>query len=228
MKQTLQKEWKNILFLVLIVAAAIVIYLLSRGESASAQPAQPTAQNTTAKDTAQETPVATEPIRQQPGVTEGVFKTYLSMSDVIDSEPLDLPNNTYIVSYRKAITVRARLKYELTDGCISSVELAFPLPKEMKQRSNRYPEALIYDANAALKRALPKGVPDVLCDVISAACSERIIYKKTIRAWAKTALSLEGTEDKVEEQESGCRFVAYRTMENNVEQLVCAFYLSQD
>lgn len=225
MKQTLHKELTNILFLVLIVAAAVIIYLLSRGESGAAKTSALGAAESSATQQVQEnTP---EPVEKQPGVPEAVFETYLSSSEVVSSEAWDRTAHTYIVTYDKASQLKGTLRYELREGCISSMEISFLLPVKFKTSVFQYPKALIYSANQALERALPEGLPDLLSDVMPAACEGDALQQSSARFWAEQALQLKKTGDKFEDTESGYRFLAYRSQEGSVQKLVTVLFLDE-
>ena len=225
MKQTLHKELTNILFLVLIVAAAVIIYLLSRGESGAAQTRTQSAEASASAELAQEnTP---EPVEKQPGVPEAVFETFLTTSEVVSSEALDRTAHTYVVTYDEASQLKGTLGYELREGCISSVEISFLLPVKFKTSVFRYPKALIYSANQALERALPEGLPDLLSDVMPAACEDDALQQSSVRYWAEQALLLKKTGDKFEDTEAGYRFLAYRSLEGTVQKLVCVLFLDE-
>lgn len=225
MKQTLHKELTNILFLVLIVAAAVIIYLLSRGESGSAQTRTQSAEASASAELAQEnTP---EPIELQPGVPEAVFETFLTTSEVVSSEALDRTANTYVVTYDEASQLKGTLRYELREDCVSSVEVTFLLPTKFKSSEYRYPKALTYSANQALERALPEGLPAVLSEVMPAACEGGALQQSNVRFWAEQALLLKKDGAKFEDEESGYRFLAYRSQEGSAQKLVCVLFLDE-
>ena len=225
MKQTLRKELTNILFLVLIVAAAVIIYLLSRGESGSAQALARSAEaSATAQQAQENTP---EPIKQQPGVPEAVFETYLTTSEVVSSEALDRTANTYVVTYDEASQLKGTLRYETREGCVSSVEISFLLPVKFKSNDYLYPKALVYSANQALERALPEGLPNVLSDVMPAASASGVLQQSNVRFWAEQALLLKKDGAKYEDEKSGYRFLAYRSKEGSAQTLVCVLFLDK-
>lgn len=225
MKQTLHKELTNILFLVLIVAAAVIIYLLSRGESGATKTSvQSATESASAQQPQEDTP---EPVEKQPGVPEAVFETCLSSSEVVSSEAWDRTAHTYVVTYDKASQLKGTLRYELREGCISSVEISFLLPIKYKTSVFRYPKALTYSANQALERALPDGLPDLLSDVMPAACEDDALHQSSVRYWAEQALLLKKTGDKFEDTEGSYRFLAYRSLDGTVQKLVCVLFLDE-
>ena len=223
MKQTLRKELVNILFLILIVAAAVIIYLLSRGEANSTQTASRIKDSSENMQKAKK--VTPEPIEKQAGVPEAVFETFLASSDVISAEARNRTENLYVITYDDASQLQGTLLYELREGCISSVEISFPLPVKFKTSQFRYPKALIYSANKALERALPKGLPEVLCEVFPAACEDDELQQSSVRFWAEKALVLKSVGAKFEDKESGYRFLAYRSQEGSAQKLVCVLFL---
>lgn len=96
MKQALRRELTNIVFLILIVASAVVIYLLSRAEDGDR--ATPISPETTSVQGAQteslqtgpdETPAPTsaaEATASVRGVPEAVFQTHLATSELYSAK----------------------------------------------------------------------------------------------------------------------------------------------
>ncbi|MEZ4626701.1 MAG: hypothetical protein R2912_00845 [Eubacteriales bacterium] len=139
MKQTLRRELTNIIFLVLIVAAAVVIYLLSRAENrAQAPDASPTpASETASKQTSEETNAtdSSEPTNTPEessttrGVPESVFKTHLLSSDLYSAKPVRNKSTTYTLIWNESEQSEVLLTYELRNGDLSSLEITFQLPE---------------------------------------------------------------------------------------------------
>ena len=138
MKQTLRNQLTNIVFLVLIVSAALAIYLLSRadGETA-AQTATPIATER-ATESATPAPSGTETKQSSArGVPESVFTTYLATSEVFSVEKSRHHAREYSLTYGDSSKIKSTLIYEVIDGNLSSVEIDFPVLEEYKKKGKQ-------------------------------------------------------------------------------------------
>ena len=224
MKETFKRELTNILFLVLIVAAAVIIYLLSRGPTAGTQIAAQAAIATPAPAAPSDTP---QPTEKPLGVPESVFLTHLASSDVYSSERAAQGPRSYVVAYNESTLISAKLQYELKDGCISSVELTFLLPEKYKTKGSTPSQRILYDTAKQLERTLPEGLPAVLCDVMPACCEGDTLQASNVRYWAEQALMLKKTGDKFEDKVEDYRFLAYRSKDKSTQELVCVLILAK-
>ena len=122
MKQALRRELTNIVFLILIVASAVVIYLLSRAENGeSATTAVPEAaatqgvQTETLQTELDETPAPTsaaEATASARGVPEAVFQTHLATSGVYFAKQRG-NEKQYEITYGEKETITADMTYQL-------------------------------------------------------------------------------------------------------------------
>lgn len=222
MKQTLRRHLTNIVFLVLIVAAALAIYLLSRAENGALASigAQVTA--------AAETPAPTEAVKEiaDPlGVPEAVFATHLAASEVFTAEQDHKDERAYELSYGESPPVTAQLRYEVQNGCVSSIELTFALPGVYKDKGKTSIEAYLYEASKKLELALPDAVRAVLSDVLPASDAKDELQTSSVRYWTEQAMQLKKVGDDFEDVLSGYRFLAYRSQGETAQELVCILYL---
>ena len=105
MKQILSKQLTNIVFLVLIVAAALAIYLLSRAESA---PGAPIFGAVTATPTPSPTPLASETPKPR-GIAESIWKTHLETSESFTANSSRVDPYAWTLHVGKINEVKARL-----------------------------------------------------------------------------------------------------------------------
>ena len=223
MKQALRRELTNIVFLILIVAAALVIFLLSRtgGES----PVPKVAQTATATDT----PAPAEATATQPasrGVPESVFQTFLATSDVFSAKQDRRDARVYVLTYGKSPSIAAHLRYEVLGGSVSSVELTCPLPVKYKDKGKTSIEAYLYETSQEQERALSGAVRVLLSEVLPASCADDALQRSTVRYWAEQAMLLAKIGDDFEDTLHGYRFLAYRKQGEDAQELVCVLYLA--
>lgn len=222
MKQTLRRELTNIVFLVLIVAAALLIYVLSRAENE--EMSQVTAQTGAAIESA-----PTEPPAKQAdplGVPEAVFETYLATSEVFTAKQDRRDARAYEIIYGDSPPVEASLQYELQNGCISSVELTFALPVVPKDKGKTSIEAYLYESAQALARVHGDAVLAILGDALPATDAKDELQGSSVRFWAEQALLLKKTGEKFEDTQGSYRFLAYRSQGEDAQELICVLYLT--
>ena len=222
MKETLKRELTNILFIVLIIAAAIFIYLLSREQTGGAQVAQ-SATSTATPALPSDSP---QPTAKPLGVPESIFLTYLSSSNAV-SAVRTAEERTYVVTSNESPIVKATMRYELTNDCVTSVEFTFPLPAVYKTKGRSLPQRLLYDNAKQLEKALPEGLPAVLCDLMPAACEGDTLRQSNVRYWAEQAVSLKKVGDKFEDKATVYQFLSYRSKGKTSQELVCVLLLSE-
>ena len=144
MKQTLRGQLTNILFLVLIVAAALTIYFLSRAEngndSASAQTATPAVSAATATPSD-----AQQKKSSSRGVPESVFTTYLATTEAFTADKSRHGSRNYTLTSGESPEVSATLRYEVLEGNVSSVEVDVPVPAEYKKKGSTSIEQYLYE-----------------------------------------------------------------------------------
>jgi len=223
MNQTIRSQLTNIVFLVLIVAAALVIYLLSRAESGNANAG---AQAASVTDTPAPTGDATKAPDMR-GVPEAVFTTYLATSEVFSADQEKRGGRDYAISYSASSPqVQAKLRYEVQDGFLSSVEITFPLPTKYKNKGKTSIDAYLYEASLEQQAVLPDVVSAVLGELLPACDAKDELQLSSVRYWAEQAVQLAKVGDDFEDVLSGYRFLAYRSQGETAQELVCIFYLT--
>ncbi|MEN6635178.1 MAG: hypothetical protein ABFC56_04965 [Clostridiaceae bacterium] len=221
MKQILQRQLTNIVFLVLIVAAALTIYLLSRAEKGvNAQAATPSAAQTA-------TPAATPQKKDQTrGVPESVFTTYLATNEVFSAEKNRHDSRNYALAYGDSPQIKAALQYELLDGSLSSIEIVFPLAVQQKSKHPTDIEAYLEKAAVEQERALPDALLAILSDLLPACDAKDELQRSSVRYWSEQAMQLKKVGDDFEDSLGGYRFLAYRSQGETQQELVCILYLT--
>ena len=104
MKQILQRQLTNIVFLVLIVAAALTIYVLSRSEKSTSLAVTPSAAQTATPAATQQQKSATR------GVPESVFATYLATNEVFSADKSRRDSREYALTYGDSPQIKATLR----------------------------------------------------------------------------------------------------------------------
>ena len=228
MKQALRRELTNIVFLVLIVAAAVVIYLLSRAETAATaeQPAETSAAIAAEEEQAESTTTDAADKNTPRGVPEAVFLTHLATSETFTTNEEGRNKRTYALVFGDAPPVEASLQYELQDGCISSMELTFPLPVVPKDKGKMKIDAYLYESAQTLVRIHGDAVLAILGDLLPATDAKDELQISSVRFWVEQALLLKKTGDKFEDTQGGYHFLAYRSQGEVSQELICVFYLS--
>lgn len=214
MKRFLAKQFLNIIFIVLIVAAALTIYFLSRSEkeaaSLSATPTQAVA-----------TP---EPKPVFSGIPESVFITHLESAESFHAERSNNEDRAWIVTVGESPEVTATLIYTVDDGAVSSVELGVILPSTQSQSSESSIErALAANAEEA-RAACNDAVRLLICDLIPACDSEDALSAAQVRLWAENATQIQYMDDDYDDKSDGCQFMAYLTKKHDQNILVCVFF----
>ena len=227
MKQTLRRELTNIVFLILIVVAAVVIYLLSRAETAATaeQPTE-TAAIAAADEEAQASATSTTGKNTPRGVPEAVFLTHLATSETFTATEEGHDKHSFALAFGDAPKVEASLRYELQDGCISSIEITFALPVAPKDKGKTKIESYIYENAQALVRVHGDAVLAILGDALPATDAKDELQISSVRFWVEQALLLKKTGDKFEDTQGGYHFLAYRSQGEVNQELICVFYLS--
>ena len=236
MKQTLRRELTNIIFLVLIVAAAVVIYLLSRAENGTLAPdASPTPTSETAlKQTSEETDAtdSSEPTNTPKessttrGVPESVFKTHLLSSDLYTAKPVRNKPTTYTLTWNESEQTEVMLTYELRNGDLSSLEITFQLPEVFQGKPKSDIEKRLAETSESLASANNKVIPALLLDLLPASDAKDKLQQTSIRFWTEEAQRLKKVGDKFEDTLDGYHFIAYRKQGNTLQELICILYLT--
>ncbi len=224
MKQTLRGQLTNILFLVLIVAAALTIYFLSRAEDGGATtPTQTVAPITT--------PEATPADAQQKksasrGVPESVFTTYLATTDAFTADENRHSKRSYTLTYGKSPQVTANMQYEVLEGNISSVQVELPLPGQYKKKGKTSIEKYLYENSITQEQAISDALLAILSDLLPASDARDELQSSSVRYWVEQAMLLKKAGDDFEDTLGGYHFLAYRSEEDSQQTLVCTLYLT--
>jgi cytoskeletal protein RodZ len=236
MKQTLRRELTNIVFLVLIVAAAVVIYLLSRAEiNALAPETSPTPTVETAASQAGEEAEATASVAPGEedksssttrGVPESVFETHLKSSSLYTAEHKGGKKTAYTITWEGDPPVEAALVYELIDGKLSSLEITFQLPAPFKGKPTTEIEKRLFEASDKGTRATEEAIPELLSDLFSASDARSELQQTSIRFWTDQILFLKKPGDKFEDSLGGYHFIGFRRQGDILQELVCILFLS--
>jgi hypothetical protein len=235
MKQTLRRELTNIVFLVLIVASAVVIYLLSRAENGGhtqANAPEITANQNTQVTAAQEEPNGTpaptgaaEATASARGVPEAVFQTHLVTSDVYSAKQKG-HEKQYEITYGKKDPITANMTYQLDNGCISSLELTFELPYQPDSKSKTEIDARLREIAEEKTRVLSDAVGNILGDLLPSADAKDALQDSFVRYWAEQVMLLKKAGDDFKDTQGGYRFLAYQRAGDVFPELVCVLYLS--
>ncbi len=216
MQSWLKKQLTNIVFLVLIVAAALTIYLLSRTSP-------PAASATVRSDTPAPAPTASATAAPR-GVPEAVFKTHLQSSELYQAEASPENNRAWTLAIGGSPEVGTQLLYAVDGGCVSSLEISFRLPRVYEDEGDTGIDRFLYEASQMQSDAVPDAVRVLLGDLLPASDAEDRLNVVTARYWAEQALLLEKQGDDFKDTQSGCRFIALRTERNDSDVLVCTLF----
>lgn len=218
MQSWLKKQLTNIVFLVLIVAAALTIYLLSRAEPSFPATAEQT-------DTPAPSPTATASATASPrGVPEAVFKTHLQSSELYTAKAAGTNSREWKLTVGDSRKVAARLLYAADGGFVSSLEISFDLPHVYTDKGDTSIERYLYESNQKQPDDVPDAVRALLGDVLPACDAQDRLDIVTARYWAEQALLLDKSGDDFKDSQGDCRFIALRTERNDSDVLVCTLF----
>ena len=221
MKQFFSKQLTNIVFLVLIVAAALAIYLLSRAESA---PAGAIFGTETATPAPSPSPLASETPKPR-GIPESIWKTHLETSERFTANSSRVDPHAWTLRVGKVNEVKARLFYGVESGCVSTLELSFELPQPYKKSSSI--AGLDQYQNDAYKQQcedLLSAARMLLGDLFTTCDGENRLQAATTRYWAEQALLLEKDGEEFEDTVEDCRFLAYVAKQDQGTRIVCCLF----
>ena len=225
MKQALRGQLTNILFLVLIVAAALTIYFLSRAEDG--ETAVSTQTVTPAVSAATATPSdAQQKKSASRGVPESVFTTYLATTEAFTADKSRHGSRDYTLTYGESPEVSATLRYEVLEGNVSSVEIDVPLPGEYKKKGSTSIEQYLYENAGKQTQAISDALSVILSDLLPASDAEDELQLSSVRYWAEQAMLLKKAGDDFEDTLGGYHFLAYRSEEDTQQTLICVLYLT--
>lgn len=219
MKQLLRRQITNIVFLVLIVAAALTIYLLSRTQALHSTPIYA---ETPAPSPS---PSASATLEKAPrGVPKSVFETHLKSSNLYTVEPKKGVNYAYTITYGNSPKVTAQLQYALLDGCISSIEISFLQAKEFKPEKDSTIETYLSEQAVEQNKAIPDAVRAILADVLPSCDAEDLLQAAAVRYWAEQAILLDKVGKDFEDTMADCRFLAYLSENEDGKIITCSMF----
>ena len=247
MKQFFSKQLTNLVFLVLIVAAALAIYLLSRAQSAP----QSTADAAAAPAASSPSPLASASPKPR-GIPESVLKTHLQTSEQYYARSSAAGPHIWILTRGKSPEIRSTLLYELQNDGVRSLELSFELPKATdektkptatpksysdKSKSTPKPNAQQQQAKNTLEQYLKEGAEEkasaqenairvLMSDLFPVCDGQERLTASTTRYWAEQAILLKKSGDTFEETVEDCRFQAYVAEQDDELLLVCCLYFN--
>ena len=207
------------MFLVLIVGAALTIYLLSRNTQGSASAASASPDSTPAAS-----PAASVTAKPH-GIPESVFVTHLESNEVFTAARSDAGERTWTLTYGKSPAVTALLLYDAKDGYITTLEISFYLPAQYDDESKSTIEQYLSEASKAKSDALPNAVRTILSDLLPVCDAESRLSATTARYWAEEAIQLNKQGADFEDTQSDARFIAFRAARSDLNMLVCTLYL---
>ena len=224
MKRFLSKELLNIVFLVLIVAGALTIYFLSRSDpsqslaNGSATPAPAITPSASPGESQSAAP------RPQ-GVPEVVFATHLSSSELFLATADANDPRLWTLSYGDQPEVTCTLQFTVDGGSISSFELSVPMPPEYDEKSDSTIEQYLAGARDRIVEARADTVRTILCDLIPASDLNGVLSAANVRLWVEKALQVDSKNDDYNQKAEGCSFLAYQSLQEGQDVLVCLFFL---
>lgn len=220
MVRFLSKHVLDIVFLVLVVAAALTIFLLSRADQEAAAPSEESA-------AVSAEPVAATADKKQTasfrGVPEDVFLTHLRSAEAYDAEPDGL--RKWTISFGESPFLTARLTYELDNCNISSVVLRFPLPQQTKSKKGSAIDKSVADSIKEFSLAQADAIRTLLADLLPACDLDSTLTESEARAWAEDAIAVREEDKTYHDEKAGCQFLAYRSEENDAYVLYMALHL---
>jgi len=220
MSRFLSRHALDIVFLVLVFAAALTIFLLSRANtSESALPAEAAAETTAA-------PAAKTPAPSFYGVPEAVLTAHLSAAEDYEARRADANARSWTLALGESPYLAAELTYELTGGRISSVALWLPLPEEpeSKPKKGSEIEESIAELLEKLSYTQAGAIRTLLSDLLPACDCGGALSASLARTWAEGAIRARKGDDTFRAEASGCQFLAYRCLRGDAYALCMALY----
>ncbi len=221
MKSLVSKQLLNIIFIVLVVGAALLIYFLSHtqaqssGDVASASPS----------------PKATVGLADasaslyQGGVPESVWLTHLQTGTDFTAKPSSDGERVWSLSCETTPVVSAQLSYTVDGGHVSSVELALALPETVDCDSDSTIEQYLASSDETALSAQGDAVRILLTDLLPACDAADAVSLATVSLWAEKTAQIKDEGDDYSAKENGVAFMAYRTQRKSVSFLICSFFI---
>ncbi len=204
------------MFIVLVVAAALTIYLLSPVRRQNRRTLPLLAENSAA---AEETPRLNERARFLRRAGGEVLLTHLLTAEAFSAEPAKDGDRAWILSVGESPTVEARFSDTVERGAVAGFELAFVLPASASKNRTATSTSNI-NANSRDRRRMSGAIQTLLTDLIPASDADDAIPETTVRLWAEKAPRSSGGRF-VHRQAGGGSFGAYVTQTFDGLTIVC-------
>lgn len=221
MKRFLTRQLINVIFIVLVVGAALGIYFLSHAQAQSSALAASPSSEVSAASLQLDTPAPAD----CGGVPESVWLTHLESADGFTAEPVSQAERTWSLSCGSDPTVSAELRYTVDGGCVSSVELAFAVPQIYDDDSDSAIERYLASSEEAALSARNDAIRTLLNDLLPACDANDAVPLSTVVLWAEKATQVEDSDDVYNDDENGVVFMAYRTQRQGDDLLICSFFM---
>ena len=211
MKRFLAKQFLNIVFIVLIVGAALVIYFLSRTE----KQAEVSASSSAAAA------VTPEPEAVFSGVPEEVLLTHLITAEAFSAEPAEDGDRVWMLTVGDSPSVSARFSYEVELGAVSNFTLTLPLPVEASSKSKSSIDKALAASQEERQAVWSQAVITMLTDLIPTCDADDAVAETTVLLWAVKTSSLSDAGDSYNNEAGGGVYLAYITSTGDGLSLVC-------
>lgn len=218
MRGFLQKEFRNIVFIVLVVAAALAIYLLSRTVKSAEETAAPEPTHTEAA------PKGTSPATSETvfsGVPEEVLLAHLLTAEAFSAEPAKDGDRTWILAVGESPKTTARFSYTVERGEVTGFSLTLALPVEASSKSKSGIDQALAAAEGERKSAWSRAVVALLTDLVPACDANDAIADSTVRDWAQKASAFGSESSSYADEAGGALFDAYIAYMDDGPALVC-------
>ncbi len=218
MRRFLSKQAVNIIFLLLVVVAALTVYFLSHAQSGS---------SAAATDTPSPSPSGNSSDDAFAGVPESVFIAHLQTAEVYAADPDPSAERAWTLSFDGSPAVEALLSYTVDDGAVSSLDLSFELPASYSADSDSKVERYLAAAADTLEQAQNEALRTALADLFVACDRNGSIGLEEAIVWAQGAIDARGGEEPFLAEGNGCTFLSYQTLRNGADVLVCLLVSGQ-
>jgi len=220
MRRFVSKQLINIVFLILVMAAALTIYLLSR-----AQQNATAASGNTSPAAASPSPAAASAEPVFSGVPESVFITHLKTGESFTAKQSDSGARVWTLCVDGTLPVEAELTYTVERGAVSSFVLSVPFPAEGSKKSDSAIDRYLASRSGETASICREAVRVLLSDLIPACDANDALAEASIRVWAEEATQIEKSDDSFDGRENGFAFLVYKVQRADDDYLVCEFYV---
>jgi len=153
-----------------------------------------------------------------------VFATHLAASELYRATASENDSRFGTLCFGEQPEVTASLQVTVDGGAGSALELTFPVPPEYDEDSDSAIERYLASARGELVEARAEAVRTILCDLLPASELNDVLSKASVRLWAEKSLQLDSRDDDYSQSDGGCSFLAYRTLCDGQDALVCLFF----